>query len=217
MARLEWDKVGERFFETGVDRGVLYLPSGVGVPWNGLSQVTENKSREVKSYYLDGVKYLDHFVPGAYAAQLQAFTYPDELDMLLGNTEFAPGVVLHDQQAKPFSLSYRTRLGNDLEGVEYGYRLHIVYNVTASPSGGAMVTLGDRQEASAFTWDLTAVPSQMFGIRPTAHVSLVSTAIDELLLGQLEDALYGSVGLGALLPDFIELMDMVGNPSVIVT
>src|SRR4051794_35793639 len=121
MRALEWDKVGERFFETGVDRGVLYPPAGDAVTWNGLTGITENTTGEVKSFWLDGVKYLDHFVPGAYSAKLEAFTYPDILDELTGTKAYAPGVFLHDQRARGFSLSYRTGVGNDLNQ-ELGYK-----------------------------------------------------------------------------------------------
>src|SRR5205814_4672502 len=109
VTALIWDKVGDHKYETGVDHGVLYLTDGSAVPWNGLASVVESRTREVKSFYLDGTKYLDHIVPGDYSAKVQAFTYPDEMDALLGNVNFVPGVTIYDQWAHPFHLSYRTR------------------------------------------------------------------------------------------------------------
>jgi hypothetical protein len=170
MTVLEWDKVGDRRYETGVDRGVLFPPNGPAVPWNGLTSVTETLTRDVKSYYLDGVKYLDHHVPGSYAAKLTAFTYPDELETLLGMTEYAPGVFLHDQRAKLFHLSYRTLVGNDVDGTDHGYKVHVVYNLLAVPSDKAMNSLSNQVSAEPFEWDLTGTPNVMFGIRPTWKV-----------------------------------------------
>lgn len=193
MTVLEWDKAGERIFENGVDRGVLYTVEGVAVPWNGLTQITENTTGEVKSYWLDGVKYLDHYVPGSYSSKLEAFTYPDELDELTGIAPYAPGVYLHDQKARVFHLSYRTGVGSDLDA-DLGYKLHIIYNVMALPSGVGLATRSDKGELTAFSWDLTGTPPQMFGARPTAHISLHSRSIDPDLLVTIEGLLYGTVG-----------------------
>ena len=209
MTVLVWDQAGARRYESGIDRGVLYLPDGSAVPWNGLTSVTEGRAREVKSYYMDGVKYLDRHVPGSYSAKLQAFTYPDELESLLGNTEFVPGVVVHDQRAKLFNLSYRTLVGNDLEGMDHGYKIHIVYNVMASPSDFTYNSLSADQSAETFEWDLTGTPNLMFGIRPTSHISLDSRKIDPAMLDTLEEILYGSVGTEPNLPNLVDLLSMV--------
>ena len=145
MTALVWDQVGERRYETGVDRGVLYPPIGNPVPWNGLVSVNETVSREVKPYYIDGIKFLDHHVPGSYAAKLVAFTYPDEMDGLVGTQEFSPGVFIHDQRSpKLFNLSYRTRVGNDLEGLDHGYKIHILYNLLATLDDVTYTTLATR-------------------------------------------------------------------------
>lgn len=213
MTVLEWDAIGSRRFETGIDRGVLYLPDGSAVPWNGLTNVTEARTREIKSYYLDGVKYLDRHVPGSYAAKLTAFTYPDELEGLLGNPEFAPGVVVHDQKARYFHLSYRTGLGNDLEGRDFGYKIHVVYNVTASPSDAGIATANDAITATAFEWNLVGTPQLLYGLRPTSHISIDSTRIDPEVLALVEAALYGDDEEDAALPSFIDLLTMMGaNP-----
>lgn len=209
MTVLQWDQIGDRRFEAGVDRGVLYTLDGVAVPWNGLVSVTENTEREVKSYYLDGIKYLDHQVLGAYSGKLGAYTYPDELDTLLGQHDFAPGVILHDQRSQMFHLSYRTRVGNDLSGIDYGYKIHIVYNIQANPSSVSFGTIGDNPAPGLFEWSLTGTPSQMFGIYPTSHVSLHSLAIDPDTLVMLEDLIYGTSETDPSLPGLVDLMALV--------
>jgi hypothetical protein len=209
MTALEWDKAGERRFETGLDRGVLYLRNGGAVPWNGLVSVAETKAREVKSYYLDGVKYLDHHVPGSYAASLSAFTYPDELETLLGTPQYAPGVFLHDQSAKPFHLSYRTLVGNDIDGQEHAYKLHIVYNVLAVPADATFDTISDSVNVNPFQWTLTGTPATMFGIRPTSHISLDSRLIDDALLTSIEEIIYGTDDVDPVLPDLVDLLALV--------
>lgn len=209
MTAVVWDEVGERRFETGVDRGVLYLPDETAVAWNGLTSISEETSREVKSFYLDGIKYLDQYVSGSYSARLQAFTYPEELEPLLGFEEFAPGVVVHDQRPKQFSLAYRTLIGNDVDGENHGYRLHIVYNVTASPTTPPMTSVGGDVAPASFEWALSGVPNQMFGIRPTGHISLNSSRIDPALLVTLEETLYGTEVTEPELPYVVDLLGMV--------
>ena len=210
MTALEWDQVGERRYETGVDRGVLYPPSGVAVPWNGLISVNETISREVKSYYIDGIKFLDHHVPGSYSAKLSAFTYPDEMDELISNQEFVPGVFVHDQQSpKLFNLSYRTLVGNDIEGMDYAYKVHILYNLMAVPDDVAYNTVGESVEPQVFAWTISGIPSQMIGIRPTSHISFDSRRIAPELLQTLEQQLYGTVEAEPTLPGIIELLGMV--------
>lgn len=205
MTALEWDKPGERFFETGIDRGVLFTVEGEAFVWNGLTQVTENTDREVKSYWMDGVKYLDHHVPGSYSAKLEAFTYPDVLDELTGTMRYAPGVYLHDQRAKIFHLAYRTGVGNDIDS-SFGYKLHVVYNVMASASSVGMGTLGDNVEPGKFGWDLTGTPPQMFGARPTSHIHLDSRYIDPAVLQVIETLLYGTADIDPALPAMTDLL-----------
>lgn len=224
MTALEWDKTGDRRYETGVDRGVLYLPSGEAVPWNGLVSVSEVRSREVKSYFIDGIKYLDKHIPGSYKAKLQAFTYPDELDELLGTSEYSQGVFVHDQRIKLFNLVYRTLVGNDVEGTEHGYKIHIVYNVLASPSDYSYGSIAGDVSLTPFEWDLSGTPNIMFGIRPTSHISLDSRRIPEDRLTLLEDILFGKAPSGAgtaedplvqndpELPGMIDLLTMVEEP-----
>jgi hypothetical protein len=209
VTAIVWDKVGDRRYETGVDRGVLYLLDGTAVPWNGLTSVVESRSRDVKSYYMDGIKYQDHVVPGEYAAKLQAFTYPDELDLLLGNKNFAPGVTVYDQPSQPFHLSYRTRIGNDLVGLDFAYRVHVVYNVVATPNDVSYDTVGESVTVKPFEWDLKSAPNRYEGIRPTSHISLDSRSVDPTLLSELETSLYGSSVADPSLPSFESLLFMV--------
>lgn len=207
MTKIVWDEVGERRYETGIDRGVLYLPaSGAAVPWNGLTSVAETKTRETKTYHIDGIQYLAHNVPASYAAKLQAFTYPIELEELLGVVEFATGVFLHDQRAKMFNLSYRTRIGNDLEGEEYGYKIHVIYNVMASPSDFTHGSLSDSPSVAPFEWNLVAVPPLMVGeARPTSHISFDSRWAD---LTAVETWLYGNDEVDPALPSLVDMLAM---------
>lgn len=211
MTVLEWDKVGDRRYETGVDRGVLFPPSGPAVPWNGLTSVSETVSRDSKSYFLDGIKYLEHHVPGSYSAKLSAFTYPDELETLLGMAEYAPGVFLHDQRAKLFHLSYRTLVGNDVDGTEHGYKVHIVYNVLAIPNDNEMSSIKDSTDLSPFQWDLKGTPNIMFGVRPTCHISLDSRQISTDVLEGIESLLYGTENDDPYLPPFSDLLTVVDS------
>lgn len=212
MTALAWDQIGERRYETGVDHGVLYLSNGDGIPWNGLVSVTETKTREVKSYYLDGIKYLDQQIPGAYSAKMSAYTYPDELEEILGNAPYVPGVVLHDQRPRLFDLSYRTLEGNDTNGIDAGYKIHIVWNVMAVPSDVTFDTIGKDAAPGLFEWNLTAAPQKMFGVRPTSHMSLHSRHIDPDVLVAFEAVLYGTDEEDAKLPGPGTLLGMVSEP-----
>jgi len=208
MTALVWDQAGQRYYETGIDRGVLYLPDGGAVPWNGLTSVTEALGREVKSYYIDGVKYLDHHVPGSYSAKLSAYTYPDELDFVIGRAQFAPGVILHDQRASSFHLSYRTKVGSDLDA-DLGYKVHILYNLLAIPADATFDSMSDSPSLKPFEWNLTGTPAQMFGIRPTSHISLDSRNIDPELLFEIESLIYGTPESAPALPSLIDLLALV--------
>lgn len=208
MTALEWDRVGERFFETGIDRGVLFTTDGDAVVWNGLTNVEETSAPEVKSYWMDGVKYLDHHVPGSYSAKLEAFTYPEILDDLTGTMRYAPGVYLHDQRARVFHLSYRTGVGNDIDP-ELGYKLHIIYNVMAVPSGMGIGTVGENITPGKFSWGLTGTPSVMFGAKPTSHIHLDSRYIAADLLESIEILLYGTEVLDPALPSMVDLLGLV--------
>ena len=210
MTALVWDQTGERRYETGIDHGVLYLPAGDAVPWNGLISVNEITGRETKPFHQDGVKFLDHNVPGSYAAKVSAFTYPDELDELVGALEYAPGVFLHDQPVPGFfHLSYRTMVGNDVDGLEHAYKIHILYNLKAVLSDPTLGTIGEQATAQAFEWTIFGTPPQVPGIRPTSHISLDSRRLDPTDLATLETRLYGSSSVNPDLPTVSELLALV--------
>jgi hypothetical protein len=204
MTALVWDQVGERHYETGIDRGVLYLPDGGAVPWNGLTSVTENLTRDMKPYYLDGVRYLAVITPGAYSGKLSAFTYPDELDLLTGVSP-SGDIFLHDQSYKMFNLSYRTRVGNDIAGVDFGYKIHILWNILADPGDRTYDSLSDSLDPAAFEWNLLAVTESMLGTRPTSHVSVSS---ESAKIAEIEALLYGTEDTMPSLPPLIDFVNM---------
>lgn len=206
MAKLTWDATGERFYETGVDHGVLYIPnnSGVynnGVSWNGLTSVTESPSgAEANAQYADNIKYLNLISAEEFGATIEAFTYPDEFAQFDGLATPSAGVTVGQQARKTFGLSYRTKLGNDLEGDDLGYKLHLVYGCTASPSEKAYATVNDSPEAITFSWEIATTPVAVTGLRPTSILTIDSTKVDAGDLGDLEDFLYGTAGTDPSLP-----------------
>lgn len=220
MAALTWDQVGERVFETGVDRGVLYMPDVTGdykngVAWNGLTTVTESPSgAESNPQFADNIKYLNLISAEEFGATIEAFTYPDEFAECDGTAVPTPGVVVGQQGRKVFGLCYRTRLGNDLEGTDHGYRLHLVYGAQAAPSEKAYGTINDSPEAIAFSWDVTTTPVPVADLKPTALIVVDSTVVDSAALAALETALYGGTGVGAEphLPSPDEVIEMVSTP-----
>jgi hypothetical protein len=160
VAKIEWDKVGERFFETGVDQGVLYPNDAPGVPWNGIISIEESVSGgEAEALYFDGIKYLDTVSAEDFQATLTAFTYPDEFAECEGTLELAEGMFLPYQRHQTFGLSWRTKVGNDLDGVDHGYKIHIVYQATAAPSARAYQTLSDSPSPLNFQWTINALPT----------------------------------------------------------
>lgn len=210
MTALAWDEVGERRYEAGVDRGVLYLPAGGAVPWNGLVSVSDNSNRQMNFYYLDGMMYLSQQIVGAYSAKLKAFTYPDDLELLAGLGEPSTGTRLHDQRARPFHLSYRTKIGNDV-GPDHGYKIHVIYNVLAIPSGAVLETVSDSIAPTPFEWDLIGTPMRVTGFRPTSHISFDSRRISEAALGAIEGQLYGDGDSDASLPSLEDLLALAAT------
>jgi hypothetical protein len=206
MAPLTWDQVGERVYETGVDHGVLYLPDETGVynagfPWNGLETVTESPSgAETTPTYADNIKYLNLVSVEEFGATIEAYTYPDEFAECDGTAVPEPGVSVGQQRRKTFGLSYRTRKGNDLEGTDFGYKLHLVYNCTASPAEKAYATINDSPEAITFSWEVTTIAHAVTGLKPTSLIVVDSTVVDPVDLAALEDLLYGKAAIAAALP-----------------
>lgn len=211
MATLVWDQVGERIYQTGVDRGVLYLHDGTAVVWNGLTGVEESSDSELKTYYLDGVKYLETLIPGDFVGKLKALTYPDEFDAVNGIESGFLGLGIYNQKANSFNLSYRTNIGDDISGLERGYKIHILYNVVATPDSYGFDTSNDSgAQPIEFGWSLTGTPVRLYGFRPTVHVSIDSTKLDPTNVKKIEDLLYGTDETEPRLPGIEELAEYFG-------
>ena len=199
MAKLVWDKTGDRLYETGVKNGVLYIPTaGVyskGVAWNGLTAVTESPSgAEATALYADDTKYLSLMSAEEFGATIEAYTYPDEFAACDGSAELADGVMIGQQKRSTFGLCYKTTIGNDTDGNDHGYKLHIIYGAQAKPSERAYATINDSPEAITFSWEITTTPVNVTGAKPTASLVIDSTKADPSKLAALEDILYGKDG-----------------------
>ena len=205
MSKLVWDQTGERLYETGVKNGVLYVQEAgaypKGVAWNGLTAVTESPSgAEATALYADDIKYLNLISNEELGATIEAYMYPDEFKVCNGEAELAEGVVIGQQTRKAFGLCYRTTLGNDVDGNDYGYKLHIIYGCMAAPSEKAYATINDSPEAITFSWEVTTTPVNVTGGKPTASITIDSTKVDAEKLAALEAKLYGSESEEATLP-----------------
>jgi hypothetical protein len=206
MSKLIWDKTGERLFETGVKNGVLYVQdtNGAypqGVAWNGLISVTESPTgAEATPLYADDTKYLNLISAEEFGASIEAYTYPDEFGQCDGSADLATGVSVGQQARKQFGLAYKTTLGNDIEGNEYGYKLHLIYGGLAAPSEKGYQTINDSPEAITFSWEVSTTPVVVTGKKPTASVVIDSTKADAAKLAILEDILFGTVGVEPRMP-----------------
>lgn len=206
MAKLVWDQVGEKTYETGVSKGVVYpvdstgaYPSGVA--WNGLTAVTESPTgAEATAIYADNTKYLSLLSAEEFGATIEAYTYPKEFELCDGTAEIATGVTIGQQTRKVFGFSYQTILGNDTESNDYGYIIHLVYGAKASPSEKAYQTVNDSPEAITFSWEVTTTPVNVEGFKPTATLNIKSKDIDSEKLKQIEDILYGTESTEPRLP-----------------
>jgi hypothetical protein len=213
MGPLVWDTVGDRFYETGVDKGVLYLANAQGVyaegyAWNGLTTVTESPSgADASAQYADNIKYLNLVAAEEFGGTIEAFTYPEEFAQCDGTATPEVGIYLGQQGRRVFGMSYRTRKGNDTEGTDHGYKLHLVYGALAAPSERAYATINDSPEAISFSWDFstTPVPVTVVGtngkeLKPTALITVDSTKVDPTALAALELELYGDATQAPSLP-----------------
>ena len=206
MSKLVWDQTGERYYETGVKNGVLYVQGEGGtyqngVAWNGLTAVTESPSgAEPTTLYADDMKYLTLMSAEEFGATIEAYTYPVEFNQCNGEAEIATGVIVGQQDRKSFGLCYRTTVGNDVDGNAYGYKLHIIYGAKAAPSEKAYAAINDSPEAITFSWELTTTPINVEGFKPTANITIDSTKADASKLTALEAILYGSESENARLP-----------------
>jgi hypothetical protein len=218
MATLTWDNVGTREFETGVDRGVLYLASGAGVSWNGLVSISESPTgQDVTPLYFDGRKYLDFVSPKEFSGTITAFTYPDEFMVYEGIASFSNGIQIDNQNKKLFSLSYRTRIGNDVNE-NAGYKIHILYDLTAVPNDIEHSSISDSTKPIEFEWSITSRPKTVYGYRPTSHVIIDSTKISSGTLTTIEDLLYGTSITSSQLPSIETLRTLIptGEPALTV-
>lgn len=215
MARLIWDEVGQRFFETGVKNGVLYVQDNDGsykngVVWNGLTAVTESPSgAEETPLYADDVKYLTLRSAEEFGATVEAYTYPEEFEQCDGSAAIAEGVTIGQQARRAFGLCYRTSVGNDIQGQNFSYKLHLIYGCTVAPSEKSYSTINDNPEAITFSWELSTVPVPVDGFSPTASLVIDASKVDEGKMQLLEDALFGDESNEAklLLPN--EIMEML--------
>ena len=206
MAKLVWDESGKRIYETGVRNGVLYLQDTQGaytkgVAWNGLTAVTESPSgAEPTALYADDIKYLELFSAEEFGATIEAYTYPAEFEKCDGSASLGTGVTIGQQDRATFGLCYRTVLGNDVKGSEFGYKLHLIYGAKAKPSEKGYQTINDSPEAITFSWEVSTTPVNVAGFKPTACVTIDSTKIDADKLTQIETLLYGDVSAEPKLP-----------------
>lgn len=210
MALLVWDQSGERRYEAGVDHAVLYPRGGVGVVWNGLISVNEIPANGgVSSYYIDGIKYLDKAIVDEFTARLEAYTYPDEFSECEGFGEHAWGFRVGNQRRLPFDLSYRTKVGNDVDGADHGYKLHFIYNALAASSDRNYQTYSDSPEPVTFSWEITTTPVLVPGFRPSAHIILDSTRMPPEAMAVVEAALYGSETTDPTFPQPGEIIALI--------
>lgn len=208
MAVLTWDGTGTKLYETGVSKGVIYLPSaegddpyGKGVAWNGLTAVTESPSgAEETALWADNIKYGSLTSNEEFGATVEAYTYPDEFAECDGSRELVTGATIGQQARKVFGFCYRTEIGNDVDGNEHGYKLHLIYGCKAAPSEKAYATISDSPDAITFSWELTTTPVNVTGFKPTSCITIDSTKVTPAKLTALEEILYGNASEEARLP-----------------
>lgn len=219
MVVIEWDKTGERFYETGVKKGVLY-PQATGgtypkgVAWNGLTAVTESPTgAEATPLYADDIKYLNLYSVEEFAATVEAYTYPDEFAECDGSAELVTGVTIGQQKRKSFGMSYVTTVGNDVDGNSHGYKIHIIYGAMAAPSEKGYTTINDSPEAITFSWEITTTPVSVKNFEPTASITIDSTKVTAEKLAALEAVLYGSADQEPRLPLPDEIATLLGEEA----
>lgn len=198
MAKIVWDQIGERFYETGVKNGVLYVQDdegnyGNGVAWNGLTAVTESPSgAEATALYADDIKYVNLMSAEEFGATIEAYTYPDEFEACDGSASLMAGVSIGQQPRKAFGLCYKTVVGNDVQGNALGFKIHLIYGAKAAPSERAFQTINDSPEAITFSWELTTTPVNVSGFQPTANLVIDSTKVAPEALAKIEAKLFGT-------------------------
>lgn len=220
MAKLVWDQIGEHLYETGVSNGVLYTfdkdqnKYTPGVAWNGLASISENPSgAEETKIFADNNKYLSLFSAEEFGATIEAYTYPDEFAKLDGSAELAPGVLIGQQNRATFGLCYKTLIGNDVDGNDHGYKLHLVYGCKASPSQKSFTSVNDSPEAATMSWEITTTPVGVDGYKNTATLTLDSTKITAENMKKIEDVLYGTTDKAPELPLPSEIVALIGQAA----
>lgn len=219
MPRINWDAIGERFYESGIDRGVLYTQGNDGVPWSGLTSVSEKPSGgSAVSYYLDGQKYINMIADEEYSATITAYTYPEEFEVCDGtrraNLE-AAGLFVSHQRRQSFSLAYRTMIGNDTDP-SAAYKIHIIYNALAEPADRDFATRTDSPSTANFSWSITTTPPVMPGFRPSAHLVIDTRVAHPGAVSDVEDILYGTDSTSAKIPDLAELITVFETNALFV-
>lgn len=216
---LTWDGTGDKIYESGVDHGVLYKKSashayGSATPWNGLTAVNESPSgAEATKLWADNIQYATMYSAEEYACTIEAYTYPEEFEECDGSKQLAPGVYMGQQNRKPFGFSYRSLIGNDEDGLDHGYELHLIYNLMAKPSERSRSTTNDSPEAVQFSWECDSTPvavNSLTGVKPTCQITIKSTDVDKAALTALENALYGTASEEAYLPTPDEVIALIG-------
>ena len=221
MSKLVWDALGERYYETGVSKGVLYVVDdagayGDGVSWSGLTNVTQTPSgAEATALYADNIKYLNLMSEEDFSAKIEAYYYPDEFEECDGSKELVPGVSAGQQPRKSFGFSYQTIIGNDTKRNAYGYKIHLIYGCTAKPSERSNATVNESPEAVTLSWELSTVAAEiaMDGFKPSAKITIDSTKVDPAKLKELEDLLYGTAAAEASLPTPDAVAALIGTPA----
>lgn len=217
MSKLVWDQTGERFYETGVSQGVLYVQGDggaylEGVAWNGITSVTESPSgAEPSPIYADNIKYLNLMSTEEFGATIEAYTYPDEFSVCDGSSEIVKGVSIGQQIHRQFGLAYKTAIGNDVQGADFGYKLHLIYGALAAPSDKGYSSINDSPEATTLSWEITTTPVPVSGFKPTASLIVNSTKTDANKLKELEDILFGTESEEARLPLPDEIAGIMGT------
>ena len=215
MAKLVWNEAGKRLYETGVDRGVLYVSDGngryqKGVVWNGLVSVNESPSgAEATPLYAGNVKYVELMSNEEFGASIEAYTYPEEFEQCDGSAELADGITIGQQPRKSFGLCYRTKIGNDTAGDEHGYKIHLIYGAKAAPTEKSYTTINDSPEAITFSWEITTTPIEVAGHKPTATLTIDSTKVSPTTLAAIENKLYGDTATEATLPTPAEILALI--------
>lgn len=222
--KLVWDSIGERLYETGVKNGVLYVQENgaypTGVAWNGLTAVNESPSgAEPSPLYADDIKYLNLMSTEEFGCTIEAYTYPDEFSQCNGEASLGTGVTIGQQSRKPFGFCYRTAVGNDVDGTEYGYKIHVVYGCLAKPSDKGYSTINDSPDAITMSWEVSTTPVSVEGFKPTASLTIDSTKVTAAKMAELEAILYGTNGSGgsegtvARLPLPDEIASIISTPD----